>query len=469
MPKVRKGEVIDIMSETVGDRRQSTKRGLTNRHVQLIAIGGTIGTGLFMGAGRSVNYAGPAILCVYLIIGLFMFVVMRAIGELLYADPKQHTFITFITRYIDNRAGFFARWSYWLTVVFMGMAELTAVAQYIQFWFPNLPSWLIQIVMLVVLTLVNLVAVAVYGETEFWFAMIKIMAILALIVTGIIMAVTGFKTPVGDVTFNNVFQHFSLFPNGFRHFIDAFQMVMFAFVGMEFIGMTVAETKNPRKVLPKAINQIPLRILFFYLGALTVIMAIYPWQKIPADQSPFVMVFQLVGIKWAAALINFVVLTSAASALSSVIFSASRNFYALAYQSHTPYLQPFKKLSKRQLPVNAILMTAGMVSFSAIISVIPAITNAFSFVTSASTDLFLMIYILILIAYWRYRQSDQYMADGFLMIAPKFFVPAAILFFAFVFMTLFFNVESRVPAIGATLWLLLFGAVAYRQPKTLAK
>ena len=177
----------------------------------------------------------------------------------------------------------------------------------------------------------------------------------------------------------------------------------------------------------------------------------------------------MVGIKWAAALINFVVLTSAASALSSVIFSASRNFYALAYQSHTPYLQPFKKLSKRQLPVNAILMTAGMVGFSAIISVIPAITNAFSFVTSASTDLFLMIYILILIAYWRYRQSDQYMADGFLMIAPKFFVPVAILFFAFVFMTLFFNVESRVPAIGATLWLLLFGAVAYRQPKTLAK
>lgn len=457
------------MSETVGDSSQPAKRGLQNRHVQLIAIGGTIGTGLFMGAGRSINYAGPAILLVYLIIGLFMFVMMRAIGELLYADPKQHTFITFITKFIGNRTGFFARWSYWLTIVFMGMAELTAVANYIQFWLPNLPSWLIQIVMLIALTVINLVAVALYGETEFWFAMIKIVAILALIVTGVMMALTGFKTPVGDVAFSNVFQHFAIFPNGFGHFIDAFQMVMFAFVGMEFIGMTAAETEQPRTVLPKAINQIPFRILFFYLGALFIIMTIYPWQKIPANQSPFVMVFELVGIKWAAALINFVVLTSAASALNSVIFSASRNFYALAYQSKAAYLKPFRKLSKTQLPVNAILITALMIGFSAVIAVIPAITNAFSFVTSASTDLFLMIYILILVAYWRYRQSEHYMADGFLVIAPRFFVPTAIVFFIFVFVTLFFNSESRIPAIGATLWLIIFGAIASRQPKTLVK
>ncbi|WP_367300952.1 amino acid permease [Leuconostoc carnosum] len=457
------------MTEATESTKQPPKRGLQNRHVQLIAIGGTIGTGLFMGAGHSINFAGPSILFVYLIIGLFMFVMMRAIGELLYADPSQHTFITFITRYIGNRAGFFARWSYWLTIVFMGMAELTAVAKYIQYWLPNVPGWLIQILMLIILTSINLVAVALYGETEFWFAMIKIVAILALIMTGIIMALTGFKTPVGDVSFGNVFDHFTLFPNGVGNFINAFQMVMFAFVGMEFIGMTTAETENPRAVLPKAINQIPWRILFFYLGALFIIMTIYPWQKIPADQSPFVMVFQLAGVKWAAALINFVVLTSAASALNSVLFSASRNFYALAFQSKAKFLQPFRKMSRTKLPVNAVLFTALMVGFSAIISVIPAVTNAFSFVTSASTDLFLMIYVLILIAYLKYRKSDSYMADGFLVIAPKTLVPAAIAFFVFVFITLFFNPESRVPAIGATIWLVVFGLVAMRQPKTLTK
>ncbi|WP_220740093.1 amino acid permease [Leuconostoc miyukkimchii] len=457
------------MKETAENGSKPPKRGLQNRHVQLIAIGGTIGTGLFMGAGNSIHYAGPVILLVYLIIGLFMFVMMRAIGELLYADPKQHTFITFITRYIDNRAGFFARWSYWLTVIFMGMAELTAVAKYIQYWLPSMPGWLIQIIMLVLLTCVNLVAVALYGETEFWFSMIKIVAILALIVTGIMMAVTGFKTPVGDVSFSNVFQHFSFFPNGIGNFINSFQMVMFAFVGMEFIGMTAAETDNPRAVLPKAINQIPWRILFFYLGALFIIMTIYPWQKIPADQSPFVMVFELVGIKWAAALVNFVVLTSAASALNSVLFSASRNFYALAFQSKARFLQPFRKMSKTQLPVNAVLFTALMVGFSAVISVIPAITNAFSFVTSASTDLFLMIYVLILVAYMKYRKSKDYMQDGFLVIAPSVLVPMAIAFFSFVFITLFFNPDSRVPAIGSTIWLIVFGFVAWRQPKKALK
>ncbi|MGO2604338.1 MAG: amino acid permease [Leuconostoc mesenteroides] len=452
------------MSDSKGDSNLP-KRGLQNRHVQLIAIGGTIGTGLFMGAGNSIHFAGPSILLVYLVIGMFMFVVMRAIGELLYADPSQHTFISFITKFLGNRAGFFARWSYWLTVVFMGMAELTAVAKYIQFWLPDLPSWLIQIVMLILLTSINLIAVALYGETEFWFAMIKIVAILSLIVTGIIMALTGFETPVGKVAFSNVWHHFELFPNGVGNFINAFQMVMFAFVGMEFIGMTTAETENPRSVLPKAINQIPWRILFFYLGALFIIMTIYPWQKIPEDQSPFVMVFQLAGVKWAAALINFVVLTSAASALNSVLFSASRNFFALSFQSKAKFLQPFRKTSKTQLPVNAVLVTSLMVAFSALISVIPSITNSFSFVTSASTDLFLMIYVLILFAYMKYRKSDSYMPDGFLVIAPKTLVPLAILFFSFVFITLFFNPESRLPAIGATIWMVVFGCISMRQPK----
>jgi len=233
--------------------------------------------------------------------------------------------------------------------------------------------------------------------------------------------------------------------------------------------MTVAETDNPREVLPKAINQIPWPILFFYLGALFIIMTIYPWQKIPDHQRPFDMVFELVGIKWAAALVNFVVLTSAASALNSVLFSASRNFYALSFQSKARFLQPFRKMSKTQLPINAVLFTSLMVAFSAVISVIPEITNAFSFVTSASTDLFLMIYVLTLIAYMNYRKSNDYMQDGFLVIAPKTLVPLAIIFFAFVFITLFFNPDSRIPAIGSTIWLVVFGLISCWQPKKAIK
>ncbi|GAP00132.1 amino acid permease [Fructobacillus ficulneus] len=440
------------------DKPQETK-GLTNRHVQLIAIGGTIGTGLFMGAGDSIHFAGPAILLIYAIIGLMMFVVMRAIGEMLYADPSQHTFIAFMTKYLGKKTGTFASWSYWLTVAFMGMAELTAIGKYVQFWFPSWPAWLIQIVILVILTAVNLIAVALYGEAEFWFAMIKIIAILSLIATGIIMLLTGFKTSQGTVTVNNLVGHFSLFPHGAGNFVNAFQMVMFAFVGMEFIGMTAAETKDARKVLPRAINQIPLRILFFYLGALATIMVIYPWQQIPANQSPFVAVFKLAGVNWAAALVNFVVLTSAASALNSVIFSASRNFYSLAVESKTPWLKKFTKMSKHNLPANAVIVTAILVAGSAVIAVVPQINDAFTFVTSASTDLFLMIYILTLVTYWQYRKSTDYMKDGFLMKAPKFFVPVAIIGFVLIYLTLFFNKDAMVPAIGATIWLVVFSAV----------
>ncbi|CAH1854472.1 amino acid permease [Convivina intestini] len=457
------------MSLNQDNQGQEQQRGLQNRHVQLIAIGGTIGTGLFMGAGNSIHFAGPAILLIYAIIGLLMFVVMRAIGEMLYADPNQHTFITFLSRYLGNRTGFFARWSYWLTVAFMGMAELTAIGKYVQFWFPQWPSWIIQIVILLVLTAVNLIAVALYGETEFWFAMIKIVAILALIVTGIMMALTGFKTAAGPVAFSNVWQHFSLFPNGVGNFVNAFQMVMFAFVGMEFIGMTAAETENPRKVLPKAINQIPWRVLFFYLGALFIIMTIYPWTKIPANQSPFVMVFELAGIDWAAALVNFVVLTSAASALNSVLFTASRNFYSLAVESRGSFLKPFAKMSKNNLPTNAIFFTSLVVAFSAIISLIPQITDAFSFVTSASTDLFLMIYILTLAAYWQYRKSSDYLKDGFLMDFPQVAVPFSLVVFVLIYITLFFNPDSVVPAIGATLWLAIFGLISRLQPQSVTK
>ncbi|MGO1337307.1 MAG: amino acid permease, partial [Leuconostoc fallax] len=308
--------------------QDGTVRGLSKRHVQMIAVGGTIGTGLFLGAGNSISKTGPSILVVYAVLGFFFFMMMRGIGELLYADPSQHTFVSFITKYVGNGAGYFAGWSYWIGLVFVGMAELTAVSTYVKFWFPNWPTWIIQVGFLIILTLVNLIAVKLFGEAEYWFAMIKIVAIIAMIVTGLILIFTGFKAPESGgntiASFGNVFKNFELFPNGANMFFAAFPMVFFAFQGMEFIGITTAETENPRKVLPKAINTIILRILLFYLGAMMIIMSIINWHVIAQhpEESPFVMVFQLAGFKAAAFVINFVVLTSAASALNSSLYSA---------------------------------------------------------------------------------------------------------------------------------------------------
>jgi AAT family amino acid transporter len=243
-------------------------RGLQNRHVQLIAIAGTIGTGLFLGAGRSISLTGPSIILVYMLTGVLMYLMMRAIGEMLYMDPDQHTFINFITKYLGKGWGFFSGWSYWVSLVFLGMAEITAVANYVQFWFPSWPAWQIQIVFLFILSSVNLIAVKIFGEVEFWFGMIKIITILALIATGIFMVATNFETPAGHASLINITQGFQMFPKGWVSFAMAFQMVFFAYQAIEFVGITTSETANPRKVLPKAIKEIPVRIAIFYVGAL---------------------------------------------------------------------------------------------------------------------------------------------------------------------------------------------------------
>ncbi|MCS4488266.1 amino acid permease [Streptococcus sciuri] len=439
-------------------------RGLQSRHVQLIAIGGTIGTGLFLGAGSSISLTGPSILLVYLITGAFMFFMMRAMGEMLYQDPDQHTFINFVTRYLGQGWGYFAGWSYWVSLIFLGMAEITAVAKYMQYWFPTWPSWIIQVVFLALLTAVNLIAVKVFGETEFWFAMIKITAILALIATAIIMLVTGFQTPEGAVSLNNIFHHFEWFPNGWMKFLVSFQMVFFAYQAIEFVGITVSETANPRKVLPKAIQEIPMRIVIFYVGALIAIMTIIPWRAFSSgtsglENSPFVMVFQLVGFKWAAALINFVVLTSAASALNSTLYSTGRHLYQLATESPAKWMNQTKinRLSQAGVPSKAIIFSAVVIAASALISMIPAIKNTFTLITASSSGVYIAIYILTMIAHLKYRESSDFMADGYLMPAYKFLNPLTIAFMLFVYTILFLQTDTIVGAIGSLIWIVLFG------------
>ncbi|MGT2636457.1 amino acid permease [Streptococcus ratti] len=434
-------------------------RGLQNRHVQLIAIAGTIGTGLFLGAGRSISLTGPSIIIVYLITGFFMFLMMRAIGEMLYYDPDQHTFINFITKYVGKGWGYFSGWSYWLSLIFLGMAEITAVATYVQYWFPAWPAWIIQIVFLILLSSINLIAVRVFGETEFWFAMIKIIAILALIATGIFMVLTDFKTSQGHASLSNITNHFEFFPKGWTRFFMAFQMVFFAYQAIEFVGITTSETQNPRKVLPKAIQEIPVRIVIFYIGALIAIMAIFPWRALPVNSSPFVMVFRLAGIKWAAALINFVVLTSAASALNSTLYSTGRHLYQLANEVPNPLLSYFKadRLSRTGVPSRAIIMSAVVIAISAFITVLPGISDAFALITASSSGVYIAIYILTMIAHYKYRQSKDFMPDGYLMPAYKFSNPITTLFLAFVFISLFLQESTYIGAIGATIWIIGFG------------
>ena len=442
----------------------NVQRGLKGRHIQLIAIAGTIGTGLFLGAGTSIHLTGPSIIFVYMVIGALMFVLLRTIGEMLYTDPSQSSFLNFVSKYLSRKSGFFIAWTYWLVVIFMAMAELTAIGSYIHFWLPSSPIWLSEIVVLLLLTGLNTLNAKFFGETEFWFGMIKIVAIVGLILTAIILMFSHFHAGNTTVGLSNITRNFHLFPNGLSKFVESFQMVMFAFTAMEFIGMTAAETENPRPTLKKAINQIPLRIVLFYIGALLAIMAIYHWQDIPADQSPFVMIFQLIGIKWAAALVNFVVLTSAASALNSCLFSTTRNLYALSKNEQkngeVKLLKPFTKLSGHGIPRNALLLTALLIFIAPFISMIPSVSNAFVFITSVATNLFLVVYVMTLLAFLKFRKSPEFDKNGFVLPAAKFLVPLTILAFGLIFLSLFFFKATLVPAIGSVIWIVAFGLVA---------
>ncbi|MHA8111498.1 amino acid permease [Lactobacillaceae bacterium Melli_B4] len=451
------------MSNQEVKNADGTLRSLSNRHVQMMAIGGTIGTGLFLGAGSTIHKTGPSVILVYLVLGIFFFLMMRAIGELLYSDPTQHTFVSFITKYLGPTAGAFTGWSYWIGLIFVSMAELTAVASYVNFWFPNIPAWSIEVVVLVSLTALNLLAAKLFGETEFWFAMIKVIAIIALIVTGIFMVIKQTTTPLGHASIGNVFNNFTLFPHGSYNFFSAFPMVFFAFQGIEFISITIGESKNPRMVIKKAVNETLWRILIFYIGALAVIMMVIPWNSIAPDKSPFVQVFSLAGFQAAAATINFVVLTSAASALNSSIFSGGRHFYQLAKEASedSAINKYFGKIAKSGVPARSIMLSAALVLIAPLLSLSNGVSAVFTIVAGSSSNMAIIVYLFTMFAHRKYRQSSDFLPDGFKMPGYKLTSPLTIAFFILIFGSLFLIPDDVVGAIGSLIWSALFLGIAY--------
>ncbi|MBV0929594.1 amino acid permease [Lentilactobacillus sp. IMAU92037] len=453
----------------ITENADGTMRSLSNRNVQMIAIGGTIGTGLFLGSGTTISKTGPSILLVYLVLGIFFFLMMRSIGEMLYSDPSQHTFVAFITRYLGPTVGHFTGWTYWLGLSFCAMAEITAISTYIQFWFPNIPSWIIQLAFLGTLASVNLIAAKVFGEAEFWFALIKIIAILALIATGTFMMFSHSVTPLGHASIQNIFHNFTMFPHGGLGFISAFPMVFFAFQGIEFVSITIGEAETPHKIIKKAVNETLLKILIFYFGALIVIMGIIPWTHLNAASSPFVQVFKLAGFPAAAAIINFVVLTSASSSLNSFIFSAGRHMYQIAQENPEDSWmhQHIAKISKNGVPAAAIIVSALFLLITPIMSLTSATASVFTIVAGSSNDMYIIVYALAMIAHRKYRESTDFLPDGFKMPWYSVTSPLTIAFFGIIFITLFFIPQDIIGAIGAIIWTVVFGGVTYLHQRSL--
>ena len=439
------------------DSQQELKRGLKNRHVQLLAIGGAIGTGLFLGSGRSISLAGPSILLTYMITGIICFFIMRALGELLLSNLGHHSFIDFVEEYLGDRAAFITGWTYWFCWLSLAMADLTAVGLYMQYWIPWMPQWIPALVVLAVLLVMNLTAVKHFGEMEFWFALIKVIAIVSLIIIGLIMILTGFTTNAGAAAFENLWNYGGWFPNGAMGFILSFQMVVFAFTGIELVGLTAGETENPEKVIPMAINNIPLRIILFYIGSLAIIMSIYPWIAVDPNSSPFVAVFNAVGVLAAASIVNFVVLTSAASATNSGIFSTSRMIYALSKRGHAP--SRMKRLTNHAVPYQATLFSAAALLFTVVLNyVMPE--SVFIMITSISTFCFIYIWAIIVICHLKYRKTNPELAkqSTFRMPLYPFMNYLILAFFVFILVVLALQSDTRIALMFTPFWFILLWA-----------
>nr|WP_233620828.1 MULTISPECIES: amino acid permease [Chromobacterium] len=320
----------------------------------MIALGGAIGTGLFLGSASVLKAAGPAMILGYAVAGFIIFLIMRQLGEMLVEEPVAGSLSHFADRYWGKFPAFLSGWNYWALYVLAGMAELTAAGEYVRYWWPDVPTWVTALVFFTVITGVNLSSVKYYGETEFWFALIKVGAVIAMIVFGGYLLLSGNGGPQASVS--NLWRDGGFFPHGVGGLFMTMAVIMFSFGGLELIGMAAAETQDPQKTIPKAVNQVIYRVLIFYIGSLLVLLSLYPWSKVAAGGSPFVMIFEQIGAGFAAHGLNFVVLTAALSVYNGGVYATSRMLFSLAQQGNAP--TRMAKLDKRGVPVNATLFSA---------------------------------------------------------------------------------------------------------------
>lgn len=330
------------------------KHGLSNRHIQLIALGGAIGTGLFLGISQSIKLAGPSVILGYAIAGFIAFLMMRQLGEMVVQEPVSGSFSHFAYKYWGSFAGFMSGWNYWVLNILVCMAELSAIGLYIQYWWSEIPTWASALVFFLLINGINLLHVKLFGEMEFWFSIVKILAILAMIGFGSYLLATGTAGPQAGIS--NLWALGGFFPFGVEGLVMAMAVIIFAFGGIELFGITAAEARDPDKTLPKAVNQIIYRILIFYIATLFVLFALFPWNQMAEGGSPFVMVFASLDSQGVATMLNFVILTAAVSVYNGTSYCSSRMLLGLAQQGNAPKF--LKKINKNGIPTNAVLVSA---------------------------------------------------------------------------------------------------------------
>ena len=436
---------------------EKLSRNLKSRHIQMIAIGGSVGVGLFLYSSKTIQLTGPCVLLDYGIIGFLVYIILRSLGEMAVENPVSGSFSAYANKYLGPAFGYITGWSYWFLWVFAVMAEITAIGMYMDYWIPKevVPGWVWAFLALAIITIINLTNVKLFGELEFWFALVKVVTIIALIVVGIILTIVALFNADSQIRISNLWRFQGFFSKGLWPFIMALGPVTVSFIGVESIGLTAGETQNPEKTLPNAINKVILRVCIFYIGSLLVIMVLFPWNNINPKESPFVLAFEKVGLKSAAAIINFVVLTASVSACNSGIFSSSRMAFNLQSNALAPKF--LGKINKKNIPFFSVMFSTFFMFFGVILfKMFPE--KAFHLICNICCITGILIWATILVTQISFRkqlsktQVENLKYKSFLFPYANYF---GLLFLAFIIFLCALNEEFRLAVFVVPIWIVL--------------
>ncbi|MDR7656337.1 amino acid permease [Acinetobacter junii] len=443
-------------------QHSTLQRGLNTRHIRFLALGSAIGTGLFYGSATAIKMAGPSVLLAYIVAGIAIYIVMRALGEMAVQNPVSGSFSHYASQYIGPLAGFTTGWTYVFEMIIVALADVTAFGIYMGFWYPDVPRWIWILSLIMFLGAINLIHVKVFGELEFWLSIVKVTAIVAMILGGLGLMIYGFNADQAGFTtgIQNLWIHEGFMPNGIAGLIACLSVVVFAFGGIEIIGITAGESKDPKTSIPKAINAVPVRILLFYVLTIFVLMSIFPWNQIGSQGSPFVQIFENLGIGSAATILNIVVITAAVSAINSDVFGAGRMLFGMSSRGQAP--QVFQKISKNGVPWMTVVVMAGVLLIGVLLNfLIPE--NVFLIIASIATFATVWVWLMILlsqVAMRRKMSKEQIKALDFPVIGWPYAPAFAIAFMLFILAMMGYFPDSRPALYVGITWLVLL-CIAY--------
>lgn len=441
------------------------KRSMTAGQMEMISLGGAIGVGLFMGASSTIKWTGPSVLLAYIFVGVILYIVMRALGEMLYVDPGTGSFADYASEHVHPIAGYLAEWANVFQYIVVGISEVVATTEYLRFWWQGTSDWVAGVIIILFLLVANLASAKAYATLEFWFAMIKVVTIILMILLGFAVILFGFGNGGHPVGFSNLWSHGGFFTGGLKGFFFSMAIIVGSYEGIELIGISAGEVSDPHKAIVKSVKSVLWRILIFYVGAIFVIVTIYPWNKLDSIGSPFVTTFAKVGITAAASVINFVVLTAALSGANSGIYSSSRMLYKLAHEGEAP--KTFGHVSKRIVPSHAIIGITSGIFVGFMLNVLAqflnkSLANVFVIVYSSSVLPGMVAWFVILLAELRFRRKNPHLMENHPFKLPLYPYSNyfALIMLVVIVVFMFINPETQISvAVGAAV--LIIAALIY--------